>query len=144
MKYLLSIISIMIILLMAVSVFAQDVVIPVTPATQAFSFPGLNLQGDTLYFPTLGVFAAGIGTDIATFYDILSIRAEATVVSQENSANMAGVGLGINIPKLVEKAGGTWLLKGFTSSIGVLGMVSFTAPVKVHPAFYVTILKVVF
>ena len=116
----------------------------VVPITQPFSFPGLNLQGDTLYFPTLGVFAAGIGTDIATFYDILSIRAEATVVSQENSANMAGVGLGINIPKLIEKAGGTWMLKGFTSSIGVLGMVSFTAPVKIYPAIYVTILKITF
>jgi len=111
---------------------------------EPISFSGLNLQGDTLYLPTLGVFAVGVGSDIASFYDFLSIRAEATVISQDNVANMAGVGLGLNIPKLVEKAGGTWLLKGFTSSIGILGMMSFTAPVKVHPALYVTILKVTF
>lgn len=107
-------------------------------------FADINLQGDTLYLPDSGSFAAGIGIDIAKFYDIVSLRAEAITSFKQDTSDRIGIGLGVNIPKLISMSGGTWLLKGITSSVGVLGVFNINNPEHFEPAVYVTILKIEF
>lgn len=110
------------------------------------AWPGLNAQGDMLYLPKSESFAIGVGTSVASIYDgVLEVRAEmVSPVNEEEMSMMVGAGVGLNIPKVVEKLGGEWILKGITSSIGVLALVDMRDKGTIQPAIYLTILKVQF
>jgi hypothetical protein len=114
-----------------------------------FEFNPLNLQGDTIYLLSRQDFGMGIGWTIATLQEFIEIRAESVfpIVGDGSSATLIGVGVGVNIPKLVEKLGGQWFLSGITSSIGLLGLMDFNAQDSVdniEPAIYLTVVKVKF
>lgn len=100
---------IMALMLFAVPVMAEDV----------FKFSGTNLSGDSLYLPSSGSFAIGVGTDLATVYDFVTIRAEYVDPMEDGLENKVGGGLGVNISALVQKLGGVWLLNGVNASIGI-------------------------
>jgi hypothetical protein len=117
--------------------------------TNIFEFNPLNLQGDTIYLLSRQDFGMGIGWTIATLQEFVEIRAESVfpIVGEGSNSTLVGVGVGMNIPKLVEKLGGQWFLSGITSSIGVLGLMDFNATSEkdeIEPAIYLTVVKVKF
>lgn len=83
----------------------------------------LNLNGVTYYLPNAETFAVGAGIEVASIYDgLLSIRAEAvTAVVKEETAsdNYIGVGVGLNIPKVIAKLGGSWVADKFNPSVNI-------------------------
>lgn len=119
-------------LFLASAAFAADV-----------SIPGLNLQGDTVYLPRTGAFGVGVGTTLASAFDgLIEVRGEFVSPVTEGDSSLLGAGVGLNIPRLVEALGGTWVLKGITSSVGVLGLVDVKARPRFEPGLYVTVLRV--
>lgn len=108
--------TIITILLISVPCFADDQVISEPEEKPLFEMAGLNIQGDTLiYFD--GDTELGVGIKLGSFkQDLIELRAEF-------AENKTGVGLSVNIPTLVEKAGGTWDALNFNPSLGIVGMV---------------------
>jgi hypothetical protein len=115
-----------------------------------FTFSPINLQGDTIYLMSRKDFGIGLGWTVATLYNnVIEIRAESVfpIVGDGSSTTLIGAGFGLNIPKLIESLGGTWLMPTITSSIGILGLYDFNAVSEtdeIEPAIYLTILKVTF
>jgi len=115
-----------------------------------FRFSPINLQGDTVYLLTRKDFGIGIGWTVATLYkDVIEIRAESVfpIVGDGSNTTLIGAGFGLNIPKLIDALGGTWLMPTITSSIGILGLYDFNSVSEtdeIEPAIYLTILKVTF
>lgn len=83
----------------------------------------ISLQGVTYYLPNAETFAVGAGVEVASLYGgLLSIRAEAvTAVVKEETAsdNYIGIGIGLNIPKVITKLGGSWVADKFNPSVNV-------------------------
>lgn len=107
----------------------------------------LNLQGDTMYLPKHGQFALGVGTTIASLDKdgIVSIRGEVATTVGGETHTLVGGGIGVNIPKLVEKLGGSWILKAFTVDIFTAVMMDMSASkFTAEPIIGVSILKVNF
>jgi hypothetical protein len=123
---------------LSVPVLAQDTV----------KFGGINLQGDTMYLPTSGEFAIGVGTVPVTFLDqLIEVRVEyATIVtdSSDNKKDMYGAGLGIDIVRAVSRLGGQWPIKGIRSSIGFMGLLDMRTRPTIRPAIYLNVLRVDF
>jgi len=109
----------------------------------------INIQGDTIYLLSRQDFGMGIGWNVASIADVVEVRAETVfpIVGDGSASTLLGAGIGVNIPKLIEKLGGTWILENITSSIGVLALYDFNADEeseKIEPAIYLTIIKVNF
>ena len=128
-------------LMLAVPAYAID--LGITDAT----IPAININGDTLYLPQQGTIAVGVGYRVATlFKDMVEIRAEmvSPVKDMLSSDIMAGVGVGINIPAVVTKLGGVWVMKGLNPSVGIVGLIDLTNKQTIVPAIYLTVLKAEF
>lgn len=97
---------------------------------------GLNLQGDLLYLFSEGEFAVGAGTTIATFYDIAELRGVFVSPLEEGTPDKAGVGIGINIVKLINKAGGMWLIDTLNPSLGITALTNLSGDARISPAAY--------
>jgi hypothetical protein len=122
-----------------VSVYAQDII--TTPYSLG-NLKGVNLQADTLYLTASGTFAGGLGTNIATIKDIVSIRVE-YVVPVKDTPDRWGGGIGVNIPKLIGKIGGAWLMQGVNANIGVEGLTSKVGGrLKLEPTIYLNVIQV--
>lgn len=117
-------------MLLPVPAFAQDII----------EFSGLNLSGDTVYLPSSGTFAVGVGSDIATVFDYVTIRAMA-VTPMDDSGNRWGVGVGVNLPDLVKKHGGQWLADNMNMSTGISALANMNGKVHIEPAIYMTVFK---
>jgi len=109
----------------------------------------VNIQGDTIYLLSRQDFGMGLGWNVASIADIVELRAETVfpIVGDGSASTLLGVGAGVNLPKLIEKLGGEWILKNITSSIGVLALYDFNADEEseqIEPAIYLTIIKVNF
>lgn len=104
---------------------------------------GLNLQGDILYLPSSGAFAAGAGTNLAIIADVVEVRGE-LVEPTDGSGTRAGLGVGVNLPKVVSKLRGNWLLDNINASVGVTGLMNLNGKFKIEPAFYATIIQMEF
>lgn len=128
-----------VLLLFKINANAEEVnILQITP---------LNLQGDTVYLMSRQDFGMGIGWNIATVQEFIELRAETVfpIVGDGSSSTLIGAGLGINIPKLIEKLGGEWIIPNITSSLGLLGLFDFNAVGNQwEPAIYLTIVKVNF
>ena len=134
------ILAVAVFIFMAVPAMAADLI--TTPYSLG-NLSGLNLQGDILYLPSSGTFAAGAGTNLATIYDMIEIRGEA-VEPVDGSGARAGLGIGVNLPKLVGKLRGSWLMDNINSSIGVTGLLNLDGEVKIEPAVYLTVIQMGF
>lgn len=106
----------------------------------------INLQGDTIYIPKYTQFALGVGTVIAQVdkYGIVDIRGEAVTTVGGEIRTLAGVGVGVNIPKLIERFGGTWGLKQFAVDIFAAGMLDMSGKVSLVPVIGLSVIKVNF
>lgn len=124
------ILAMMVVFGLSISAMAQDVV----------QFSGLNLAGDTIYLPSSGSFAVGIGSDIATVYDFVTIRGEYVDPMNEGVGHKVGLGAGINIQKLIDKTGGIWLLKDISVSGGVMGLANLDGDVHLEPALFLSVI----
>lgn len=114
---------------------------------EAFKFDPYNIQGDLLYLTDKNTFASGIGVSIATIYDVVEIRAEAAFVidsSTEDQDIFAGIGVGVDIKKLVGKINGTWQLPDIVPSVGVLALVNMVDKPEIELGLYLSIVKVEF
>ena len=108
----------------------------------------LNLMGDTIWVINDSQFCVAAGTTIGRFWqDIAEIRAEWVVpIGEEDNTQMAGVGVGLSVPKLLAKIGVTGWPEKLNSSFGILGLVELgggDSP-KLKAGLYLTILKVAF
>ena len=124
------------------SALAQD-----APEANVLEWPGLNIQGDVVILPFDGCRAAlGAGMDMASLYSFIRLRLEAATVvtgSDDNSGSFIGPGIGVDIPSLVEKLGGQWILKGFTSSIGVVTLYDINDG-DIVPGVYLSLIRIDF
>ncbi|HLA00437.1 MAG TPA: hypothetical protein VJZ24_02230 [Thermodesulfovibrionales bacterium] len=105
-------------------------------------YSGVNLSGDTLYLPSSGSFAVGIGTDIATFYDVVKVRGEYVDPMKDGEDHKAGVGVGIDAVKIIDKLGGIWFLGGVNVSTGIMGLTNLDGDVHLEPAIFLSIVQV--
>ena len=105
-------------------------------------FSGVNLSGDTLYLPSSGSFAVGIGSDIATIADVLKVRAEYVDPMKDGETHKAGVGIGIDAVKVIDKLGGVWFLGDVNVSTGIMGLTNLDGDVHLEPALYLSIIQV--
>ncbi len=115
-------------------------------AADSPAFSTFNLQADTLYLPTTGQFAVGVGYTVAT-YKSLELRAETAYIANATEGekrSFFGAGVGVNIKDLVTRAGGTWAMSSISPTVGVLGLFDATAQKKLLPAIYVSLIKVEF
>ena len=106
----------------------------------------INLEGDTLYNLKTKSLMVGVGTTIASLKDgLVEIRGEAaaTVITSGDSHPMLGIGIGVSINKLINKAGGNWALP-LNAELGVVAMGNFEIGIKIEPAIYLSLIKVNF
>lgn len=113
-------------------------------ATDAVKINGLNIQGDLLYLFSEGEFAVGAGTTIATFYDIAELRGVFVSPLEEGTSDKAGVGIGINIVKVISKIGGVWLVTPLNPSIGVTALTNLSGTAHISPAAYFSAVNIQF
>lgn len=111
-------------------------------ATDLIKLNSLNLQGDTLYLLNSGSFAAGAGSNIATIKDIVELRVDVATPVNTDGDTMAGIGAGVNIVKLINKLGGTWLVNSVNASIGFTELANFNGKVELESAIYLSIINV--
>lgn len=113
-------------LLFASTLFAQAPAVgPIQPkkATPDFATLGtglpIQLNGDTLYRIRGNQWDAAVGIDLASWKNLITLRAE---LSQSVEGNpFSGVGLFVNIPTLVNKiAGSRWEAGAINPSVGVV------------------------
>lgn len=130
------ILALVMVLVLAIPCFADD--------AKILEWPGLNIQGDAVYVFDGKQLAVGAGMDLAKIYDFVKLRAEAVAgVTGDETTGLIGPAIGIDIPALVEKFGGTWLLKGFTSSVGVTCLYD-VGHNEFKTGLYVSLIKVEF
>ena len=113
-------------------------------AQDKINLQGLNLTGDILYLPSSGHFAAGAGTTIATVYDIFEVRGVFVDPLPDSNDNKAGLGIGVNLVKVINKVGGSWLIGGINPSVGVTALTNLTGQAHIEPAVYVSAVSVSF
>ncbi len=111
-------------------------------AADLFTVNSLNLAGDTVYLTTSGNFAVGAGSNIASIKDIVEIRAEIATPINSDGDTKAGIGIGINVVKVIKKFSGTWLVGNVNPSIGIMGLTNLNGIVKLEPAIYVSIINI--
>ena len=133
-KGMVAMLALFMLLALSAPVLAQDLI----------AFSGLNLEGDTLYLPSTGAFAVGIGTNIATIKDVLEVRGMVVTSVGKEADNRIGLGLGINVVKLISKVGGTWIANKIIPTIGITGLVNLNGDAHIEPAIYLSIVKVGF
>ena len=118
----------------AVSAFAAD--------GDIVQYSGVNLSGDTLFLPSSGSFAVGIGSNIATIKDIFTVRGEYVDPMKDGEDHKAGVGVGIDAVKVIDKLGGVWFLGDVNVSTGIMGLTNLDGDVHLEPALYLSIVQV--
>jgi len=92
---------------------------PVLRNIFAASLP-INLTGDTMFRARAGSIDLGIGIDLASYKDLVFLRAEVTESLDPNEI-FAGAGLTVNIPSLVNMlTGASWKATYINPSIGVI------------------------
>ena len=107
-------------------------------AADTFKLNGLNIQGDILYLFSEGNFAVGAGTTIATIYDLAEIRGVFVDPLPDDVPNKVGVGIGVNLVKVINKFGGMWLIDKMDPSIGVTALTNLSGEAHLEPAVYLS------
>ena len=110
-------------------------------AADLFTLNGLNVQGDTLYLPSSGSFAVGIGSDIATIKEVLTVRGVLVSEVTKDQDNKAGLGIGLNLAKLINMVGGSWLAGNLNASIGATALINLDGDAHIEPALYVSLIN---
>lgn len=107
-----------------------------------FNWSPINVEGDTIYLPSQGSFGVGIGSNLATFKDTVELRGMLVSSVDKVDVNMAGIGIGVNLPNIIAKLGGAWLLDNLNTSIGVTGLTNLNGKAHIQPAIYLTVVSV--
>lgn len=106
----------------------------------------LNLNGVTYYVPALKSVAIGTGVEFAQLKDgIIGIRGEAVATRGSDTENktLFGIGVGVNIPKLIAKAGGQWIASVFNPSINAAVLADFgNSGVKPYFAIGINVIQI--
>ncbi len=116
---------------------------PVMAEGEAIKFASMNLSGDIVYLPTHNSFGTGLGTDIASLYGVVNVRAEYVDPMEEGVNNKAGLGVGLNLAALVKQLGGVWFLGGVNASIGVQALADFEGDAHLQPALYFNVVQII-
>ena len=124
-----------------VALFAVLVMSVPAMAADLFTLNGLNVSGDTLYLPSSGSFAVGIGSDIATIKEVLTVRGVLVSEVTKDQDNKAGLGIGLNLAKLINMVGGSWLAGNLNASIGATALINLDGDAHVEPALYVSLIN---
>lgn len=110
---------------------------------EAVNIDWRNIQGDTLYLLKADTLAVGVGSTVATFYDIVELRVEYAYALQQagNTRSLAGIGLGVNVKSLIEALHGEWKLPDIMPSVGYVALADFADKPKLEHAFYLTVFR---
>ncbi len=138
-KFILAVIAV---LFMAVSVQAAE--IPLIGSVTSPYSDGLNVQGDVHYIFSCNCSGAGIGTNIATIREIAEVRAVAVDPNEEGVKSKVGIGIGANLPRVIGKLGGSWLMDKLNPSIGISALTDMDGPIKLDGSVYVTAVDIKF
>lgn len=115
--------------------------------TEIIKFGGINLSGDTVYLVDSQEFSPAIGYQLATLYKgMFEIRAEYVpiqVMKNTEEDDKFGIGIGFNVRKLMELAGGTWKIT-LNPTLGVLILADTNNIETFQIAPYVNIINVGF
>jgi len=119
--------------------------LPQTVGAEDLIKPDFSLNGDMLYLLSGEVVSGGVGLNVASAMDgLIELRAEYVETFSDTVSDKIGAGIGINIPKLVEKAGGKWLVSELVPSIGVLGLLDLSGTARLEGALYLSVVKIEF
>lgn len=124
------ILAVMMIVSMAISAGAAEI-----------KMNGLNLQGDLLYLPSSGSFAVGAGSTIAIVNNFVEVRGVLVSEVTKEQENKAGIGVGINLPKLINYLGGLWLEDNINASVGATALINLDGTAHIEPALYISVLN---
>lgn len=113
-------------------------------AVDALEVHGLNVQGDLVYLFSEGEFAVGVGTNLATFYEIVELRGVFVQPVESRTSSKAGVGLGVNIVGVISKVGGIWLIDTINPSIGITALTNINGSAHIEPAAYLSAINIQF
>lgn len=103
----------------------------------------LNLNGTTYYIPALKSLAVGSGIEFASLQDgLVGIRGEAVTTIGDEKKTLFGLGVGVNLPKLLNKAGGTWAASIFNPSVNAAIFTSLSGGVKPYLAIGVNVITI--
>ena len=104
-----------------------------------------NIAADVVY-TIEGESMQGIGTDLATWKDgMFQLRvAYVTALQDDSVADYTGIGIGVNIVKVIEKAGGNWIAVKLNPSLGIMGLADLNGDESPTVAVYMNIIKVDF
>ncbi len=118
---------------------AEDVT-PVKPFALDF-----GVEGDVVYLANAGM-AGGVGIRIATIYDFVELRGMGIMPVQDQTRNLLGLGVGVDLIKLIEKVGHVqWNLPMVQPSVGLIGAMDFNRAdkgVAFDYGLYVSIIKI--
>ena len=109
-------------------------------------FSGINLAGDTIYLVDAGEFSPAVGYQIATIYNgMIEFRAEYVPYEavRGDEDNKVGLGIGVNIPQLFYKIGGTWKVQ-INPTLGVLALVDLDDTTRLQVAPYLNVINLKF
>lgn len=136
------ILAVAVMIAMAVPAMAADV--PLLGSVTSPYSDGLNVQGDIHYIFSCNCSGAGIGTNIATIREVAEVRAVAVDPNEEGIKSKVGVGVGANLPAIINNLGGSWLMDKLNPSIGISVLTDLDGPVKLDGSIYVTAVDVKF
>ena len=103
-----------------------------------------ELGGDIVYRFGADTISVGAGLQLATFWDgLCELRGE--LLADLGTDNFCvGVGIGVRVPKLIQKLGGDWAAKAFVPTVGVLGLWQPAGKPEFAAGAYLSVLRVEF
>lgn len=105
-----------------------------------FNWSPLNVEGDTVYMLETGAFGVGVGTNIATYKDVVEFRGMLVSSVDKVDVNKVGFGIGVDVPNVIKKLGGAWLLDNVNATLGITGLTNVNGEMNIEPAIYVSVI----
>lgn len=124
-------------------IFLLTLTIVGSAAAEDSSLGFLNLNGTTYYIPALKSLAVGSGIEFASLQDgLVGIRGDAITTIGDEKKTLFGLGVGVNLPKLLNKAGGKWTADVFNPSVNAAIFTSLSGGVKPYLAIGVDVITI--
>ena len=134
-----------VICMMVVPVLGQDEVVENEAGPDLFTLAGLNLNGDTLYLLSDKKVAVGLGIKLVSIYDdMFEVRAEYVDTLEGTIDDKVGLGVGVHIPKIMEKVGASWDAVNIDPTIGIIGLIDINNTEKYQAALYLSLVSMTF
>ena len=105
-----------------------------------FNWEPLNVEGDTVFMLETGTFGVGVGSNVATYKDMIELRGMLVSSVDKIDVNKIGFGIGVNIPNIIKELGGTWLVDNVNATLGITGLTNVNGDMNIEPALFITVI----